>query len=497
MKTINILDPDALSADDSIKLHEVARYIYKAKKTTMLTGAGISCNAGIPDFRSDDGLYNIVKAKYPSSFIKGQDLFDISLFRSNETLLIFCTFMEGLYKYSLQAKATETHKFIKTLKEKNKLLRCYTQNIDSIEKSLDLNCGIDSAHFNEIELGLARTFRDNWKDLDVVQLHGNLHKLSCTQCLTHYEWTAESQTKLREGENPECENCYLKFQERLYAGKRMTGNIGILRPDIVLYGENHPQSEILARGLNIDMGMKCDLVLIMGTLLKVDGVKKLVRSVCKNVRERGGKVVFVNKSPVAKQFASLVDYEVLCDCDDFIRALRHEIPDLFLTQEQLDSKKLQGKQSPSKPYDHIKNEQPEGVKLETTTARVKIENPTNRVKLEKSKHHAIKSEAGPGVGLGNARDTVLTPPNTPTKKRALASERKRPTLKACRNKKAKVEPHFPSPCPSFTESIKIESESDVATDCDDFDGSTENKENMDGRVAKQENAVCEAMRVGA
>ena len=134
MKTINILDPQQVSAEDSIKLHELAKYIYKAKKTTMLTGAGISCNAGIPDFRSDDGLYNIVKAKYPSSFIKGQDLFDISLFRSNETLLIFCTFMEGLYKFSLQAKATETHKFINTLKEKNKLLRCYTQNIDSLEK---------------------------------------------------------------------------------------------------------------------------------------------------------------------------------------------------------------------------------------------------------------------------------------------------------------------------------------------------------------------------
>ena len=473
MKTIDLLDPHTVSAEDHIKLHEVAKCIYKARKTTMLTGAGISCNAGIPDFRSDDGLYNIVKAKYPSSFIKGQDLFDISLFRSNETLLIFCTFMEGLYKYSLQAKATETHRFIRTLKEKNKLLRCYTQNIDSLEKSLDLNCGIDSSKFNELQLGLARSFRENWKDLDVVQLHGNLHKLACTQCLTHYEWTAECQAKLKEGENPECQNCYAKFQERLYSGKRLTGNIGMLRPDIVLYGENHPQSEILAKGLNIDMGMKCDLVLIMGTSLKVDGVKKLVRSVCKNVRERGGKVVFVNKTPVAKQFAHLVDYEILSDCDDFVRALRHEIPDLFLTQEQLDLKKLQGKPAGT----CIKREI--GVKKEVT--------------VKKEYSTTVKKEEV-------ASKTVLTPPNTPKKKRVLDVTVKKPALKRSGNKRVKLEANLPSPCLSFVEDVKAEGDENEATDCDDFDVSSD-KENVahcvDRSGLKSELLACDGNSIRA
>lgn len=195
MKSVNLLE--GTSAEDNVKFHEVAKIIYKARKITALTGAGISCNAGIPDFRSDDGLYNLVKEKYPQSFIKGQDLFDISLFRNQETLLIFCTFMEGLYKHSLAAKATETHRFIKTLKEKNKLLRCYTQNIDSLEKRINLNCGINPAEFNELENGSGKLFRDNWKSLDVVQLHGNLHKLLCTQCFSHYEWTPEAQKKTR------------------------------------------------------------------------------------------------------------------------------------------------------------------------------------------------------------------------------------------------------------------------------------------------------------
>lgn len=425
MKTVNVLNTEKISAEDLIRLHEVAKLVFKARKASVLTGAGISCNAGIPDFRSEDGLYNIVKEKYPTSFIKGQDLFDISLFRNNETLSIFCTFMEGLYNYSLQAKATETHRFIKTLKDKNKLLRCYTQNIDSLEKSINLNCGIDATEFSEVENLSSKQFRENWKQLDVVQLHGDLHKLSCTHCFKNYEWTPEKRLMLQQGDNPECENCYLKYQERLYSGKRLTGNIGFLRPDIVLYGENHPQSEILAKGLNIDMSMKCDLLLIMGTSLKVDGVKKLVRSLSKSIHDRDGKVIFVNKTPLSKQWASMVDYEVLCDCDEFVRLLKHEIPDLFLTQEQLDSKKLQRK---------------------------------TLVKREDSVKQEIKSEG-----------TVLTPPSTPSKKRTvLLPKSKKPTLKRENSTKIRVKRELPSPSPSFSDDpIKVESDGDVATDTDE------------------------------
>lgn len=443
LKSVNLLNKDHISAEDSIKLHEVAKTIFKAKKTTLLTGAGISCNAGIPDFRSDDGLYNIVKAKYPTSFIKGQDLFDISLFRNSTTLSIFGTFMEGLYKHSLRAKATETHKFIKTLKEKNKLLRCYTQNIDSLEKSINLNCGINTAEFNEIEHNSNKLFRENWKSLDVVQLHGNLHKLSCTQCFSHFEWTPQTQLMLEQGEYPECENCHLKYQERLYSGKRLTGTIGILRPDIVLYGENHPQSEILAKGLNIDLSMRCDLLLIMGTSLKVDGVKKLVRSLSKAIRERGGKVIFVNKTPLSKQWAGLVDYEVLCDCDDFVRALKSEIPDLFLTQEQLDSKKLAKGNSTMKSTINVKKECNKEVKKE-----IKRE-------VKKEILADMKSESD-----------VLTPPTTPSKNRTVLLPKSKPSLK--RSFGENKPNNLPSPSPSFSEDIiKVESDSDVATDCDD------------------------------
>ncbi|ODV81665.1 DHS-like NAD/FAD-binding domain-containing protein [Suhomyces tanzawaensis NRRL Y-17324] len=329
------LQAAAPDSDAAIALHEVIKHIFKAKKAAVLTGAGISCNAGIPDFRSSDGLYNLVKEKYPKTMVKGQDLFDISLFRDQLSLAVFCTFMESLYTLTLNAKATETHKFIKILKEKNKLLRCYTQNIDSLEKSVNLNLGINLNQFDD-----SKNFAQNWKCLDVVQLHGNLHKLSCTHCFSNFDWTEKYQAQLASGLNPQCSRCYEKYEERLYSGKRLTGNIGLLRPDIVLYGENHPQAEILAQGLNVDLKAKPDLLIVMGTSLKVDGVKKLIKSLSSSVHAKGGKVIFINKTPLAKHWESCFDYEILSDCDAFVKILKKEIPDLFLTQEQLDSKKL-------------------------------------------------------------------------------------------------------------------------------------------------------------
>lgn len=338
MILIDLLDNSGTSmpAETSIKLHEVIKFISKSKKMTVLTGAGISCNAGIPDFRSSDGLYNMVKAKHPKAVVRGQDLFDISLFRDEMSLSVFCTFMESLYKSSLNAKPTETHKFIKILKDKNKLLRCYTQNIDCIEQHINLKLGINLQEFDN------NKFKQVWNQLDVVQLHGNLHKLSCTNCFSQFNWNEEFQTLLANGLNPECSKCMDKYQQRLYLGKRLTGQtIGLLRPDIVLYGEHHPQMEILTQGLNSDLKSRPDCLIIMGTSLKVAGVKSLVKSLSKIIHDKGGKVIYVNKTKLsASSWKNYIDYEVVSDCDEFVRMLKTEIPDLFLTQEQLDSEKL-------------------------------------------------------------------------------------------------------------------------------------------------------------
>ena len=446
MHTINLDDgSNKISADCSIKLNEAIRYISKSKKTTVITGAGILCNAGIPDFRSENGLYNMIKHKYPKQIVRGQDLFDINLFRDETSLEIFCTFMERLYHYSLLAKPTESHKFIKHLKDKGKLLRCYTQNIDSLEQNVDLNLGINQQDFESEQAragsSVGGKFRQFWNNLDVVQLHGNLHKLSCTNCFAEFEWNNEFQSMFNQGVNPECTNCYNKYQQRLYEGKRMTGHIGLLRPDIVLYGENHRQLEILSQGLTNDLKSKPDLLIIMGTSLKVDGVKKLVKSLSKQIHERGGKVLFINKTSLNKMWHQYVDYEILCDCDQFIRILKAEIPDLFLTQEQLDSKKLKNKAHEEIPaftdaYKLIvKQENDEDTKMQTNGKNV-------QVKLESGSAAVCSSSSStsPVRIKQEVHNDIPTPPDTPPKKRkrsTMSTQRKQPSLK--REPKVKLE----------------------------------------------------------
>ena len=142
------------------------------------------------DFRSEDGLYNLVKAKYPKSVIKGKDLFDVSLFMSPVTTSIFFTFIASLRQRILAARPTVTHQFIRAMHERGKLVRCYTQNIDGIEESEGLMIG--------------------GKTGQVCQLHGDIHTLRCDYCNTILQYTLEWTEMLLEGEAPECPDCTTK-----------------------------------------------------------------------------------------------------------------------------------------------------------------------------------------------------------------------------------------------------------------------------------------------
>lgn len=320
------------SSEHNVLLDSINKQINRSRKVLVLTGAGISCNAGIPDFRSSDGLYNLVKQQYPDVTIRsGQEMFDISLFREEEKISAFATFMERLYSSARLAQPTKTHRFIAHLKNRNKLLRCYTQNIDGLEEHLGLEMSSSKSD-------LTASFTSKWRNYDVVQLHGDLNTLSCTLCFNVYSWSRPFTRDLRRGNLPSCPRCMELNLQRSMKGKRSSGSIGILRPNIVLYGENHPSCEFIAQGLNMDIARgKPDLLLIMGTSLKVDGVKRLVKTISKQVHERGGLVVLVNKTNIGDaNWHGVIDYQIMSDCDDWVDYLRTEIPGFFKTQQEMD-----------------------------------------------------------------------------------------------------------------------------------------------------------------
>lgn len=306
MRTLEITDPQ-----NSAQLRDIAFKVRASKKTVVVAGAGISSNAGIPDFRSKDGLYNLVKQQYKDTFVKGKDLFDVILFRDERSTEIFYSFMAGLRSATLDAQPTHTHQLLKLLKDKKKLLRCYTQNIDGLEFRAGLG-------FN-----------------DTVQLHGDIHKLKCMNCSQTYPWSPAYAEEMQEGDAPDCENCINTSLARSLSGKRST-SVGQLRPDIVLYGEDHPTGDDISLKLAKDCSRAPQLLIVMGTSLKVVGIKRLVRSLAQATRAAGGMVVFVNKTTVSQsEWRNIFDYHVLADSDAWVANVRSHIPSFFEIQTKL------------------------------------------------------------------------------------------------------------------------------------------------------------------
>ncbi|KAF7242317.1 NAD-dependent protein deacetylase sirtuin-2 [Varanus komodoensis] len=120
---------------DELTLEGVSKFMLsdKCKKVICMVGAGISTAAGIPDLRSPGtGIYaNLQQYNLPYP----EAIFDISYFRQHPEP--FFALARELYPGFF--KPTICHYFIRLLKEKGLLLRCYTQNIDTLERVAGLD----------------------------------------------------------------------------------------------------------------------------------------------------------------------------------------------------------------------------------------------------------------------------------------------------------------------------------------------------------------------
>lgn len=125
-----------------------------------------------------------------------------------------------------------------------------------------------------------------------------------------------------------------------------------MRPAIVLYEEPHPLGDEIGRLCAADLARKPDLLIIMGTSLKVHGIRRLVKEFCRAVHEHpaasspknktgGGKVLFINKTAPSSEWTGLIDYHVMGETDAWvdrvIREWKKSRPSDWELQTKLDS----------------------------------------------------------------------------------------------------------------------------------------------------------------
>ncbi|KAF2487006.1 DHS-like NAD/FAD-binding domain-containing protein [Neohortaea acidophila] len=236
----------------------------QVKKICVMTGAGISTSAGIPDFRSPDtGLYaNLARLNLPYA----EAVFDINFFRRSPE-----PFYELAHElYPGKFRPTITHSFIRLLNDKGLLLKHFTQNIDCLDR----------------EAGVP--------DDKIVEAHGSFARQSCIDCSMPYP---EEYIKLHIEEKtiPRCELCK-----------------GLVKPEIVFFGEQLPASFFQNRMLPYES----DLVIVMGTSLTVQPFASLPGM----VREETPRLL-INKERVGGFGSQADDVLLIGDCDEGVRKL--------------------------------------------------------------------------------------------------------------------------------------------------------------------------------
>ena len=224
---------------------------------------------------------------------------------NNNTKEIHAKVVADLSKLSILASPTEFHYMLQDLNIKKTLLRCYSQNIDGLESKVGFNM-------------------DSTLDLSnrCIPLHGGLHSLRCIVCASTYP-LQNYHAILASGHFPSCSLCQQKGEQRSAAHHR-SRQIGQLRPDIVLYGEDHPQGEAIAAAHKHDLTL--DLLLIVGTSLKVPGTANLIKKFSKQLHKNGLQHSFyINETAPSKEWHNIFDVFVEGDCQVFAKTLRDSI----------------------------------------------------------------------------------------------------------------------------------------------------------------------------
>lgn len=244
---------------DSQELSFAAGAIRDADSVVAMTGAGVSTASGIPDFRSEDGIWTEYD---PNDFHISRFRSDPAGFWRERVALIEDLFGDGV-------EPNAAHEALVELESSGNLDTLITQNVD----------GLHQAAGSEAP----------------IEIHGNGNQTICTDCDARSDIDPVME-RVKSGEAPPtCEECG-----------------GVLKPDVVLFGESLPRAALLrAQSASRD----ADTFLAIGSSLTVEPAASLPRYAI----DHGGTLIVVNLDRT--QFSGRAEYDFRADVTEVLPAI--------------------------------------------------------------------------------------------------------------------------------------------------------------------------------
>ncbi|KAL8387811.1 hypothetical protein RB595_009659 [Gaeumannomyces hyphopodioides] len=301
VRTTEYLDLEKTSENPEQEelLTRLMTVLRKKKRIVVIAGAGISVSAGVPDFRSSNGLFTTLRGQHKLKS-SGKQLFDVSVYKDNFSTSAFHKMLKELAAITERAQPTPFHHMLASMAQEGRLMRLYTQNIDCLDTEMEpLRTEVPLAH------------KAPWPK--TIQLHGGLAHMVCTKCGRLQDFDPK---RFDGPEPPPCPMCEANDQARVACQMRSHG-IGRLRPRIVLYNEYNPDADAIGEVSSADLRRLPDAVIVVGTTLKIPGVRRLVREMCKGTRSRrDGFTAWINVDGEPQDFKDCWDIVVKARCDD-------------------------------------------------------------------------------------------------------------------------------------------------------------------------------------
>ena len=220
-----------------MRSHEIIIDLIKSSsKTVLLTGAGISTESGLPDFRSDNGFWTKNQPIQFKEFLMDKEQRRLSWLRNLE-----------LHKLLANLSPNSGHKLVQrivSLKKNNALI---TQNIDGLHQKAGV------------------------KEDQIIEIHGNATKAACLSCFKENSIELLHNAVVKNLELPPCEYCS-----------------GIVKVATISFGQPMNERDMIKAS---DISIECDLMIVMGSSLKVMPAGKIPEQ----ARLSGAKLVILNR----------------------------------------------------------------------------------------------------------------------------------------------------------------------------------------------------------